>query len=131
MTTETPFYFAARVLHPSLTQAYFQDKWRKYPEWQKRAKMQMGKIYKEYVADAHMEEEADVRKKTQSVARSNDHLTTHKNFLQAHLQVDEQYSSHGRSNKRRKIESELNKYIDDGLVDLDTIGDDPLSWWLE
>ncbi|KAK5275827.1 hypothetical protein LTR16_012083, partial [Cryomyces antarcticus] len=61
MTTETPFYFTATVLHPSLKQAYFQDKWRKYPEWQKRAKTQMEKIYKEYVADAHMEEEADVR----------------------------------------------------------------------
>lgn len=131
VTTETPFYFAATVLHPSLKQAYFQDKWRKYPEWQKRAKMQTEKIYEEYVADAHMEEEVDVREEVWLVAPLNDHLTTHKNFLRAHLQVDEQYSSHGRSNKRQRIESELNKYIDDGLVDLDTIGDDPLPWWLE
>ncbi|TKA34684.1 hypothetical protein B0A49_13484, partial [Cryomyces minteri] len=92
-----------------LKQAYFQDKWRKYPEWQKRAKTQMEKTYKEYVADDHIEEEVDVRDEIQSVAPSDDCLTTHKNFLRAHLQVDEQHSSHGRSNKRRKIESELNK----------------------
>lgn len=30
---ETPFYYAAPVLHPSYKMAWFKDKWRRYPAW--------------------------------------------------------------------------------------------------
>ncbi|KAK5157209.1 hypothetical protein LTR16_012490, partial [Cryomyces antarcticus] len=46
MTTETPFYIAATILNPSLKLAYFEDKWRRFPDWHKRAKQQMEKLFK-------------------------------------------------------------------------------------
>lgn len=128
MTTESPFYFAATILHPSLKLAYFKDKWRKFPDWQKRAEQSMEKFYKEYVTDAQVAE-SDVSYELSNRPLASSLLPNKP--LRAHLRVDEQYSLHGRSTKRRKIESELNEYYRDGLVDLDEIGDEPLQWWIE
>ncbi|TKA53926.1 hypothetical protein B0A49_12051 [Cryomyces minteri] len=107
-------------LEGHLKLAYFKDKWRKFPDWQKRAEQSMEKFYREYVTDAQIAE-LDISYELSNRPPASSLLPNKP--LRAHLRVDEQYSSHGRSTKRRKIESELNEYYRDGLVDLDEIGD--------
>ncbi len=31
MKDESPYYFTAVILHPSLKRAYFRDKWKRWP----------------------------------------------------------------------------------------------------
>lgn len=140
MSVETPFYFAATILHPNLKLAWFKDHWRKYPLWIKRAETGMKSLFQEYVANEQSEEEEPAqnryRKLPAAVIRSHekarqlgliDSDDSDENLHQSHLRVDEEYSTH--RTKRRRIESELQKYYDEGLES--NIVDDPLKWWIK
>ena len=45
---ETPFYYAAVVLHPNKKLAWFRDKWRRYPDWLKTVENGMKELVASY-----------------------------------------------------------------------------------
>ncbi|TKA79670.1 hypothetical protein B0A49_04709 [Cryomyces minteri] len=88
MTTETPFYIAATVLDTGLKLACFEDKWRRFPDWHKRAKQQMETLFKEYIADRQSGDYADERVTVRPPVPPNDDLSAD-DILRFHLRVDE------------------------------------------
>lgn len=95
MTQETPIYFAATILNPTLKEAYFKDKWRKYPEWQKRAKQQMEKIFREYIEKGDDEDEITATRSSAAASSASSASSSQNSqvwSLKRHLKVDKQYS---------------------------------------
>ena len=143
MSLETPYYFAATILHPKLKLAWFKDHWRKYPLWIKRAENGMKALFQEYVADEQLDQEEDCvqtrshrRKLPTEVVRARekarqlgivDSDDEDDGIHNAHLRVNEEYSTH--RTKRRRVESELQRYYEEGL-ESDTINN-PLRWWIK
>ncbi|TKA52294.1 hypothetical protein B0A49_13256 [Cryomyces minteri] len=101
----------------------------------------MKSLFQEYVANEQSEQEEEpaqnrYRKLPAAVIRSHekarqlgliDSDDEDENLHQSHLRVDEEYSTH--RTKGRRIESELQKYYDEGLES--NIVDDPLKWWIK
>jgi hypothetical protein len=117
MSQETPFYFAATILHPSLREGWFKDKWRKFPEWIKRGTKQTERLFQEYADEVEFHDEVVTAQSSVSSATTNRNSTasTSQHQLQPrtlknHLKHDRQYSSYDRSSKRRKLEREYDKY---------------------
>ena len=143
MSLETPYYFAATILHPKLKLAWFKDHWRKYPLWIKRAENGMKALFQEYVADEQLDQEDEDlqtrsfrRKLPIEVVRSRekarqlgiiDSDDEDEDIYEAHLHVDEEYSTH--RTKRRRVETELQRYYEEGLES--DIINDPLKWWIK
>ena len=46
---QTPYYYAAVILHPGLQLAWIEDSWRRYPAWIKTVKLGMKKFVLDYV----------------------------------------------------------------------------------
>ena len=120
LTDETPVYRAAIVLHPAHKEAYFEEKWRKHPAWIKAMRTEVRKLYETYVNEAE----------TAAMYESDSPLDV--NESQPSEEEDEfevfrrTSTSAFRSNKRRRVADELNRYLDDPLVpDVR----DPFEWW--
>jgi hypothetical protein len=132
MREDSPYYFAAVILHPELKKAYFQDKWRSWPGWIRSAVNSMDKLFNEYVEaetddDDDIQEDEPVTRRRKVPRRHND---SSDDEFEASLVVDEVYATSLKSRKRIKITSELERYYEAGLKPKGTVPD-PLSWWQE
>lgn len=141
LSTETPYYTAATILHPSLKFAWFEDKWRGYPGWAKRAGDRMKSFFKEY-ADAAIEREVERdavtdlspqarRRRKKPYSR---HSSSGSSSSDDYLQVNEDYSTTVRARKKARIETELTSYYKEGkIMDDDYPGEpliNPLAYWI-
>ena len=140
MKDESPYYFAAVILHPSFKQAYFRDKWKRWPPQWKHAKRCIETIFTDYINDQENEEDeklVELRRRKVPCKSDDDSADE---YAQS-LVVDESLTSCRRSQKRIKLASELDRYYDAGLElikirtdDGDEVNDvvpDPLTWWLK
>ena len=62
MKDESPYYFAAVILHPSLKRAYFRDKWKRWPQWWKHAERCMETIFTDHINDQEDKEDKELVK---------------------------------------------------------------------
>ena len=138
MKDESPYYFAAVILYPSLKRAYFRDKWKRWPQWWKHAERCMETIFADFINDQEDEEDEQlVEPRRRKVPRKSDDDSADE-YAQS-LVIDESLTS-TRNRKRIKLASELDRYYDAGLEfikirtnDGDEVNDvvpDPLTWWL-
>ena len=136
--TESPYYFAAVILHPSLKRAWFADKWRKWPMWVRHAEKSIETLFAEYL-EAEDEEEAEelTQPSRRKVPRKPDNDSD--DDFEARLIVDEDYATTTRARKKTKLANELQRYYEAGLElhrwkeDDEEFTEpiaDPLTWWL-
>ena len=138
MRLESPHYFIAVILHPSLKRAYFRDKWKRWPQWWKHAERCMETVFDDYINEQVDEEDEEVvelrRRKVPCISGDDSGDEYSQSLL-----VDEDLTS-SRSQKRIKLTTELNRYYDAGLEfikirdkngsEVNDVLPDPLNWWL-
>ncbi|TKA52632.1 hypothetical protein B0A49_13533, partial [Cryomyces minteri] len=116
MTQETPIYFAATILNSNV-----------------EGGQQMEKIFREYIEKGDDEDDITATRSS-AAASSASSASSSRNpqvwSLKRHLKVDKQYSLHGRSAKRRKLDSEYERYKADDDIEAEDLDDDPLRYWL-
>jgi len=144
LINETPYYYAAVVLHPALQLAWIQDRWRKYPTWVDTVKKGMKKFAKEYIES--IANEAEAREATPSsperVHKIPDALQRRREadralglidsddeggVFTAVLNVDRDYSNHNHRKKHPRVESELDTYY---RFEATTTITHPLHFWI-
>lgn len=123
LITETPYYYAAVVLHPNKKLAWLKDKWRRYPGWLKTVKSGMKSLvaaYSKEMEDREAEMKAEVepltvsRKLTATRQKERDKLLKmgivssdeDDNLYASTMHVDASCSDHTRSEAAR-LDNEL------------------------
>ena len=129
------YYAVATILNPKLRLLWFQDHWRHYPDWHKKAAASMKAVFRRYV-DA--EEEEDPEPEPEALTRRK-LPSSHDTRYEKTLSVDTSLLTGSKSYKRARKTTELQQYYD-------TIGPDllaaegsedhilwgpPLNWWLQ
>ena len=139
---ETPFDYAALVLHPSYKMAWFKDNWRKYPEWIKTVSDGMEDLVAEYGRECNetqtetkeSEEPRLVRRKVSAaIVREREEYEAlgligsddENDIMEAMMSVDTSYSNHNHT-KQARVESELVQW---NKMELEKV-DSPLRYWL-
>ena len=138
MKAESPYYFAAVILHPSLKRAYFRDKRKRWPQQWKHAKRCIKTLFDEYITE---QEGKDIKEIVELRRRKVPHISgddSGDEYLQS-LLIDKSLTSL-RSQKRIKLTTELDRYYDAGLEfikiwgkddsEVNNVVPDSLNWWL-
>ncbi|TKA67460.1 hypothetical protein B0A49_09354 [Cryomyces minteri] len=140
---ENPVYASAVILNLMLKYEWFVDHWRKFPKWASAVKARMESLFKDYVVanedeDEAMEEEEEdeldeTRRRKRPCSHSDDSDNEDTNWRDLSLTVDTSYTASSRSRKKVKIQNELQRYYDDGLVSKKVINKDYsgdlILWW--
>ena len=98
MKDESPYYFIAVILHPSLKRAYFRNKWRRWSQWWKHAERCMENVFDSYIKDQDDEEDDELpEQRHQKVPQKPDDDEVDEYALS--LVVDESLSTATRTQK--------------------------------
>ena len=139
MKEESPFYFAAVILHPSLKRGYFRDKWRNWPAWWKHAEKAMEEVFNTYIDELTDEEDENPAEERRRKVPRRPGGDSDDDAYEQSLAVDENLVLSIRQQKKQKLTTELERYYEEGLVLQKIKKDggeataplpDPLNWWL-
>jgi hypothetical protein len=137
MEPDVSYYSVATLLHPRLRLNWFQNQWKNYPSWYRKAQKSLEKVFKEYLtAKAEADDSQDSllkplsRRKLLSNGNSSD-------LYERTIAVDLHLLTNAK-NKRQRRAGQMEEYFESLVTDLTTGSDrdlellsDPWLWWLQ
>jgi len=137
MTPDVSFYAIATLLHPKLRFNWFQSHWKNFPQWYKKARKSLEKVYNEYLAaDAELDESQQLqlppltRRKLPSGSNYDD-------LYERTMAVDIHLLTNNNKKRQRRV-GQLEEYFESLVTDLTTgsekdleLLNNPWAWWLQ
>jgi hypothetical protein len=137
ITPDVSYYSNTTLLHPRPRLNWFQSQWKNYPEWYRKARKSLEKVFKDYLAaEAEADSSQDSllgppsRRKLPSNGNSSD-------LYERTMAVDLHLLTNAK-NKRQRRAGQVEEYFESLVTDLTTgsdrdleLFDDPWQWWLQ
>jgi hypothetical protein len=127
----------ATLLHPRLRLNWFQSQWKNYPEWYRKARKSLEKVFKDYLA---AEAEADSSQDSLLEPPSWRKLSSNgnsSNLYDRTMAVDLHHLINTKNKRQRRV-VQVEEYFESLVTDLTTgsdrdleLLDDPWQWWLQ
>lgn len=124
---QSPAYCVALFLHPKYRFDYFEEQWADHKDWITKARTIIRETYERYEEDwlrKEKERERAIQPKEVEVELPGG--TVDEGDFEAFGRV----TGAAYRRKKRRIESQLDAYMDAGISDADQQVESPLYWWL-